>query len=299
MSVFPRLFGTSPAPRSSAFRCALALLGSAPLLLTSLSAVGCVDISAGGARYTETVEKRYSVNGMPTLDVGIFDGSVDVSTWDRPEVLITIEKYGLDKAAADRILVTTEQDGERIRVDVREARDGGFHLNFGSSGARVALTVPVRTEVGASTGDGRVSVRDVEGNIRVRTGDGSIQIEHVTGNVSATSGDGSIDVEGSIPQLTLRSGDGRLHVRASGAAPAGDWMLATGDGSVVLELPTGFGAELDAATGDGRVRVQDLPFSGTSGRSDRGVARGRIGSGGGRVSIRSGDGSITVRASGV
>ena len=153
------------------------------------------------------------------------------------------------------------------------------------------------SEVGAATGDGSVSVRDVEGRIRVRTGDGSIHLEHVKGDVSATSGDGSIDVDGSIGQLTARSGDGRLHVRASGAGAVVDWRLATGDGSVLLEVPDGFGAELDAATGDGRVRVQDVPFSGPSGRSDRGVARGRIGNGGGPVNIRSGDGSITVRGS--
>ena len=273
------------------------LIVLAPLAITGMSAVGCIDISAGGARYTETVEKRFTVSGVPTVEVGTFDGSVDVSTWDRPEVLVTIEKYGVDKAAADRILVTAEQDANQIRVDVRETRDGGVHLTFGSSGARVFVTVPARTEVGAATGDGSVSVRDVAGRIRVRTGDGAIHLENVKGDVSATSGDGSIDVDGSIGQLTARSGDGRLHVRASGAGSVVDWRLATGDGSVLLEVPDGFGAELDAATGDGRVRVQDVPFSGPSGRADRGAAKGRIGKGGGRISIRSGDGSITVRGS--
>jgi hypothetical protein len=84
-------------------------------------------------------------------------------------------------------------------------------------------------------------------------------------------------------------------VQASGNAAAEDWSLATGDGSVILEVPDGFGAELDATTGDGRVDVRDLPFERTSSDSSRAVARGRLGSGGPTIRIRSGDGSITVR----
>ena len=33
-----------------------------------------------------------------------------------------------------------------------------------------------------------------------------------------------------------------------------NWDITTGDGSVSLYLPTGFGAELDAHTGDGTIR---------------------------------------------
>ena len=71
--------------------------------------------------------------------------------------------------------------------------------------------------------------------------------------------------------------------------------MSTGDGSVVVEVPEGFGAELVASTGDGRVAVHDLTFTGASERGDRGSASGRLGNGGGQLSIRTGDGSITVR----
>lgn len=274
--------------------------GATPLVLPVLlcaSVVGCVDISAGDAPVVDTVEKRFPVTGAPVLKIGTFDGSVDVSTWDRAEVLVVIEKRALDKAAADRMVVTAEQDGDRITIDVREAKDGGLHLNFGPHGARVTVTVPAKAQIEAATGDGRVSVRDVEGDLSVRTGDGAIRLEHVNGAIDARSGDGSIEVEGVIRGLNARSGDGRVHVRAAGTGPAADWTLRTGDGSVVLDVPDGFSAELDASTGDGRVDVRGLPYSGTSDSRERGIARGRIGSGGVRITIRSGDGSITVRRS--
>jgi hypothetical protein len=265
--------------------------------VVGLSAAGCVDISAGNAQYVESVEKRFAVTGAPTLKVGTFDGRVDVSAWDRPEVLVTIEKHAASKADADRIEVTAEQHGDEIEVQVRRERDGGFHLDFGSTGARITVNVPAKARVEASTGDGRVSVRGVEGDLAVRTGDGSIHLDNVNGAVSAASGDGSIEVNGVVRELKVRSGDGRVRVRAEGPGPTADWSLATGDGSVVLEVPEGFNADLDAATGDGSVNVSDVPFSGTSSERQRRVARGRIGNGGPTITIRSGDGGITVRRS--
>lgn len=266
-----------------------------PVVLMA-SAPACVDISAGEARFIDTIEKRFTVSGAPSLVVSTFDGSVEVSTWDRPEVLVVIEKHAADKAAADRMIVTTDQNGDAVSVRVTEPGDGGLHVNFGTHTARITVTVPVKARVEALTGDGRVLVREVEGDLRVRTGDGSIHLEGVNGSVDATSGDGSIDIDGAVRQLSARSGDGRVRVRAT-SAPGADWTLTTGDGSVLLEVPEGFGAELDAATGDGRVQVRDVPFGSESG-NDRSVARGRLGTGGPTISIRSGDGVITIRRAG-
>lgn len=86
-----------------------------------------------------------------------------------------------------------------------------------------------------------------------------------------------------------------MHLRTTSASATGDWEVATGDGTVVLEVPETFGAELDAMTGDGRVRVDGVAFSGETDRDDRSRAQGRLGQGGARVTIRSGDGGITIR----
>jgi hypothetical protein len=265
-----------------------------PILLGAASAA-CVDISAGEPRYIDTVEKRFNVSGTPSLNVHTFDGSVEVSTWDRPEVLVVVEKHAMDKAAADRMVVVAEQSGDRITVDVRQDREPGLHLNFGSHSARVTISAPARIQIDASTGDGRVEVRDVEGDITAKTGDGAIRLAHVSGSIDVASGDGSIEVEGTLRGLRARSGDGRVRVRAMGTGPGSDWSLTTGDGSIVLEVPDTFNAELDATTGDGRVSVSDLPFSGDSDSRRRSIARGRLGSGGPLIRMRSGDGAITVR----
>lgn len=268
---------------------------AAAFVLAAISGTGCVDISAGNTRYTETVEKRFTPSGSPTLHVSTFDGSVEVTAWDRPEVVVTIEKVAADKAATERMVVNTTQDGDRITVEVREPREGGVHWNVGPFSAHVSVSMPAHARVEAETGDGRVAVRDITGDLKVRTGDGSIRLEHVNGEIDAASGDGSVDIDGAVSTLKVRSGDGRMHLRTTSAAATGDWEVATGDGTVVLEVPDSFGAELDALTGDGRVRVEGVSFSGETDREDRSRARGRLGQGGARVTIRSGDGGITIR----
>src|SRR5262245_38403339 len=67
----------------------------APLLVTTCLAAttaGCVDIVATGvAGYTETEEKRFPVAGRPEVALSTFDGAIEVSTWDKPEVLVEVE----------------------------------------------------------------------------------------------------------------------------------------------------------------------------------------------------------------
>jgi hypothetical protein len=276
-----------------------ARLATIPLVcvLAATASAGCVDIAAGQPNVVDSVEKRFAVTGTPFLDIDTFDGRVEVSTWDRSEVVVLVEKLAIDKAAAENIVVQMNQEGDRITVSARDTRGNRFHFPFDSTSARITITAPANSSVDASTGDGRVDIRDVTGPVRVRTGDGSIRLSGVRGDVDASSGDGSIVVDGVIQRLKARSGDGSVRVRAApGTTVTSGWNIDTGDGSVTVDVPDGFSAQLDATTGDGRVAVRDLPFDGEQ-RHNRQSARGRIGEGGGSITIRSGDGSIVVRRS--
>ena len=97
--------------------------------------------------------------------------------------------------------------------------------------------------------------------------------------------------------LKARSGDGSVRIQADeGSGRAGDWDIVTGDGTVTLEVADDFGAELDARTGDGRVRVRGVDVDNrrvVAGSAASSTAR--IGDGGRQVRVRTGDGSIIVR----
>lgn len=276
------------------FRC---LAQYAVVAGTALSTTACIDIVANDTRHVEREEKRFTTAGAgPSLSLETFDGAIEVTAWDRPDVLVVVEKRGGDREAVATIDVDMQQNGDDIRV--RANRRGSDAEGFGWHRHRTAsifVTAPAEAAIRARSGDGHISVRDIHGEISLHTSDGSIRVDDVRGKVDAESGDGSIRVNGALTRVRARSGDGSVTVRArEGSVAQDDWTIATGDGSVTLELPVRFDAELDAHTGDGRVRADELDFQ-MARRDGRNTLRARLGAGGKDVTVRTGDGSITIR----
>jgi DUF4097 and DUF4098 domain-containing protein YvlB len=273
---------------------------AAAALVVVLAASGCVDIVGArvDGKYVEREEKRFQVSGKPQVDLLTFDGSIEIRPWDKSEVEIIIEKRGADKNAIAEIEVTATQEGNRINVEAkRPRREMGFH--FGSSpSAKLIVSLPVSSDVGARSGDGSIDIERVTGKVELRSGDGSIHARDLAGDVTVNTGDGSIELDGKFGGLRARTGDGSVKIRAAdGTGAAGDWEITTGDGSITVEVPEGFNGELDAHTGDGRVHIEDVTLSNVTGELRRNSVRGRLGSGGRLVRLRTGDGSITLRKS--
>ncbi|HEV2983317.1 MAG TPA: DUF4097 family beta strand repeat-containing protein [Vicinamibacterales bacterium] len=290
----------------------LAAAGLAVLIAGS----GCIDIvGADFGRYIEREEKHFSTSGKADVTLATFDGSIEVRPWDKPEVQVIIEKHARDKATADEMDIRTEQTGNHIVVEVK-ARKGNHRMNFWnfSRSAKLIVSMPASADLLAKSGDGSIDVERIAGRVEMRSGDGSIRAHDVGGDVTAHSGDGSIRIDGvsgalnvdtgdgsivvagKLSSVRARSGDGSVTIRAeTGSTSSADWDISTGDGSVTLELAEGFGAEIDAHTGDGGIRMHDVTVSDVTGRISRNSVRGRIGAGGRLVRVRTGDGSIVLK----
>lgn len=281
----------------------------------ALSNAACV-VTVDAGRYSGREEKRFSVAGTPDVTLVTFDGSVEVRSWDKAEVLVEIEKRATDKALADKIEIVAEQSGARITVEARKpaAMQSLFGLKVSPS-AKIVATVPRQCNVVVRTGDGAISIERIAGRVEMNSGDGSLLVRGLTGALKAHTGDGSLrfqDIQGSVDVDTgdgggevtgklsavrLRTGDGAVTVRAEdGSAMADGWEIRTGDGGIRLELPQDFAAELDASTGDGRVWVTgfDEPAGATEDEG-RGELRRSIGAGGKLLRLRSGSGGISVK----
>jgi DUF4097 and DUF4098 domain-containing protein YvlB len=278
---------------------------------------GACTINIDHEGHIEREEKRFQVTGTPELSLYTFDGSVEVRSWDRSEVLVEIEKRGQDPEAVAKIEVLAEQTGDRIQVEVRRPGGGTAFVGIGSftsPSARIMATVPRSVHLVVRTGDGSIlaerldgrlelrtsdgSIHTIEtaGNLLVESGDGSIQLEEVAGHVEARTDDGSVRVSGVPEALRIRSGDGSVIVRVrQGAVMSEDWMIATSDGSVSVELPDGFNAYIEAQPGsDSRVRNELTLVDSTGGTREQRTLRGTLGEGGHRVVIRTGDGTVRL-----
>ena len=278
---------------------------------------GC-DITVGAAQFSTREEKKFSVAGTPQLELSTFDGSIEVRGWDRPEVLVEIEKRGHNQAAVDTIQVKATQSGNTITVDVPKPAVAS-HFNFGQSpSASLVVSVPMQAilkldsgdgsvtirrvngKINIRTGDGSVRITDAKGDLVVRTGDGSIQAGDIDGHVDVETRDGSISVEGVLRAVRADSGDGSIKLTArKGSAMDDDWAATTGDGSIDVRVPDGFNANVDARSSDGSVKVdkiagQDQEQTRRENR-DHSSAVGKIGDGGKLLKLRSGSGSITLK----
>jgi DUF4097 and DUF4098 domain-containing protein YvlB len=286
------------------------------LIAITLGAPACV-VSVDHDGQIERVEKRFTVERTAELRLTTFDGAIEVRSWDRPEVLVQIDKRGPDKESLATIDVTSDQKGDVIQIEARHtaARTRFVGLGFFvSASAKIIASVPRNTNLVIRTGDGSIvlervtgradihtkdgsiHVTETSGELLAETGDGSVQMEDVSGRIEARTGDGSIRLSGTPTSLRARSGDGSIFLRIrSGAAMSDDWMIATGDGSISVELPEGFTAQIEADPGsDGRVR-NDLKLANVvGGTRDKREFTGTLGQGGRRLSIRTGDGTIRL-----
>ncbi len=278
--------------------------------------VAACDVSIGAAEYSVREEKKFTVTGAPEVVLTTFDGSIEVRGWDRQEVLVEVEKRGADRAAVDTIQVKATQVGQTITIDVPKPARIEIGSWRRSPSARLVVSVPVQSNVVAKSGDGSIKLRhlagridlhtgdgsvtaeDVKGELVVHTGDGSIRARRIDGRADIETGDGSVGLEGVLRTVRVDTSDGSVEVSAGrGSAMDADWSVTTGDGSIRMELPDGFNAELEASSGDGRVHVEQMTGSQDRERRERGrdAFKGTLGAGGKLVKLRSGSGSVTVK----
>jgi DUF4097 and DUF4098 domain-containing protein YvlB len=270
-------------------------------LIALLAAPGCVEIvGADLNKYVEREEKHFAVSGKPDVALTTFDGSIEIRPWDKADVQVVVEKRGRDKDDVAAIEVKAEQHGDRIEVTVTEPKrdHGGFIFHVNNRSAKLIVSVPESSDVSAKSGDGSIDIERVAGHVQLRSGDGSIRGRMLGGDVEANTGDGSIRLDGKLSGVRVHTGDGSVTIHAdSGSSPGADWDIVTGDGSVTLEVPDGFGAEVDAHTGDGGIHMRDLTLSNVTGNIGKNSLRGRLGDGGRSLRVRTGDGSITLKRS--
>jgi DUF4097 and DUF4098 domain-containing protein YvlB len=299
---------------------ALRLAAPLALVVSTVPLTGACVISVDSQGQIVRDERRYTVSGVPEVHLTTFDGAIEIDSWDRPDVLIEIEKRGPTREAVDELQIVESQNGRRIDFEVKQPRSRNFSIGINqSASAKLKVSLPRRSDVVARSGDGSIRIERVEGRLEIRTGDGairaadvsgeltmntgdgSVNVDHARGRLTVSTGDGGVEVSGRLSGVKLHTGDGSIVYRAEAESTMDDnWDITTGDGGVTVYLPRGFNAEIDAHTGDGGIS-NDLDVV-TEARTDDGersrrTLKGRLGDGGRVLRIRTGDGAIRLRSS--
>lgn len=261
-------------------------------LVVRLSLVALAFTLAIRPARAEEWSKTYNISGRPDLRIETSDANIRVTTWDQKtiEAKVITSRYKIGEGG---IRVEERQSGDSVEINVHYPHHN-FNVEWGSHRVDIIIQMPREGRVNLRTGDGKIEVAGLKGDMDLHTGDGSINLDSVDGKLRATTGDGHIAANGRFDELELKTGDGHVDVRArNGSSLAGAWRLETGDGSVSLEVPGDLAADVDLHTSDGHIDL-DMPVT-TEGKIRQNEVHGKLNGGGSPLTIRTGDGSIHLR----
>ncbi len=221
-----------------------------------------------------------------TLFIKNVNGGVEVQRSSTGRVEVTGEKRWR-RGNPDDVRIEQKKSGDNVVIcalygegatcderGIRSARRNRRNDRNDVS-VRFVIRVPDGTRVDLATVNGGIEVRDVSTEVRANTVNGSITARSAGGPIYAKTVNGSITVS----MGTLGSAD--------------DLEYETVNGSITLELPANFGAELELSTVNGRVST-DFPVT-VSGTLSPRKLRGTVGDGRTRVRASTVNGSVTLR----
>lgn len=298
-----------------------------PLLAAVLGLTACDENWDFGSseRYKEDFHFNVPLAAGGRITLDNFNGSVEISGWDKDSVEVTGTKYA-----------NTESRLREIRVDVTPSpglvtiRTSRPSDRRGNSGARYVIHVPRKAELdGITSSNGPIRVEFIDGRARLRTSNGGIRASNIGGPLDAQTSNGSMEVTAITGDTQLRSSNGsiRAEIRRGGfeartsngninvqleepdAKPirlessngrieltmnaVREVHADTTNSSITVHLPEAAGAEVRAHTSNSSITT-DFDVSVRGGLLTKHRLEGKIGSGGPLLDLSTSNGSIKL-----
>ncbi|UPG89180.1 DUF2807 domain-containing protein [Luteibacter aegosomaticola] len=158
--------------------------------------------------------------------------------------------------AADNLVVVQSKEGSTLVVELKDKRDGGWHMGWGSNYAylKVQASVPGNLPIEVNVGSGDAKVRNVA-SLESTAGSGDLEVDSVRGTVKANVGSGDVKL----------SNTGAVEV---GSVGSGDLTARNVTGGVRIATVGSGDAKLTDITGDvdvGTIGSGDLDVNGVKG----------------------------------
>jgi DUF4097 and DUF4098 domain-containing protein YvlB len=285
-----------------------------PAVLTTIVLILPALVHAGTDDRRHSWSAGWEIAGRPDLHLHTDDARVRLHATDDDSVTVRVRAIG----KASGILyshrdphVSFDRSGNRVDIEVLGGAVSGLFV-ISTQEVEVDVWAPRGSDVTLRSGDGRVELAGLSGRIDVSTGDGSIKARELEGTVSLRSGDGHViaegidgnlmvytkdggaEVSGRFTGLGVQSGDGRIAVTLEqGSNLRQGGSIESGDGGILVRIPTDMRLTFDARTSDGGLHV-DLPVE-VSDRGERHEVHADLNGGGPHLSVRSHDGSVQIQ----
>src|SRR2546425_8304709 len=272
----------------------------------------------GGESHDQTIEKTFTVDGMPRLRVQNVSGETAIRVGEPGQVRVVARKRvkGGSADRAKRLLenveVRIEQKGNDIFVEphlyeqertwLELFRGKRFRVDF-------EITVPRETAVNAQTvsGDldlhgtrgparvesvsGDVNIEDVQGPMRIKSVSGDVQFTDYVGAVEGSFVSGDVDIRGRVHSCELHTVSGAISIDLEPEIGGRESRLKTISGDVEVGLITS-SCVCDYHTASGDLDCEVPARIMREGRKDRTVV---VGDGSSRLTVKTVSGDLTIK----
>ena len=260
------------------------------------------------------LERAFDIGAGGTLSIDVADADVTVQSGTADGVTVKVIMSSRDRSWARDVFRSMDFDVQMRGNEVSVAANSpdidwsDRHDDRGGVGVHVQVFVPTSFNAIISTGDGDISMSDMEGEFDLRTSDGDISVGALAGSIHLRTSDGDVMADGlSGSTVSVRTSDGDVSIGAlAGPAEittsdgdvsvyierAGDIKLRTGDGDITILADEGLRAAVDFS---GEEVSLASAFTLNDGRISERGATGTLNGGGPTLHAHTGDGSIVVR----
>ena len=268
--------------------------------------------------HDQTIEKTFTVDGMPRVRVQNVSGEIAIRVGESGQVRVVAHKRvkGGSADRAKRLLenveVRIEQKGNDIFVEPHLYEQERTWLDlFRGKRFRVdfEITVPRETAINAQTvsGDldlngtrgparvesvsGDVNIADVQGPMRLKSVSGDVQCTDYVGAVEGSSVSGDVDIRGRVRACELHTVSGDISVDLDPEAGGRECRLKTISGDVEVGLLSS-SCVCDYHTASGDLECDEPARIIREGRKDRTII---IGDGRSHLSVKTVSGDLTIK----
>jgi DUF4097 and DUF4098 domain-containing protein YvlB len=220
----------------------------------------------------------FSATGEITLEN--VNGSVEVRTWDKNEILIEGEKSARTEDELNRIDLKIEVSESRATIKVRlpKRTDSFFSSGNIRAAVRFTLTVPATAALA-----------------KISTVNSSVSIEGARGRVNASSVNGGVRANGLAGPAKLETVNGAINARFDSVAERQELSFKTVNGQIMVSLPKDAGVQLHGSVVNGSIKC-DFPLElGQKDKKARSLS-GKIGDGRASLEAETVNGSIHLQA---
>lgn len=237
-----------------------------------------------GTAWAQDQGRQFHWSGKMSADqvltIKNVNGDIDAEAADGSEVTVDAQKNGPD---ADQVRIEVVPSAEGVTIcaifpgDSGSCGSRGGQHHVGQNDAKVHFTAKVPKDV-------RLDAYNVNGNVSAEGMGRAIRANSVNGNVRVST----------AAWAQAETVNGHIKASMGDAAWSGTLNIQSVNGSIELDMPSDFSAEVRFTSVNGSIH-SDFPLDITNSWPVGHNASGKIGSGGRELAIKTVNGSVEIR----